>query len=478
MLAKAQPGTFTAARDLAMLAGIATHRGDLEAAERMYREALSIRAGITVFGPYMVQIVRDEVGGLTAPSPAGVTREEIEDLRRKLQRLRETLLADAGLKPPGERPAKTAATAPPKKAEPSPLETLQRTLAKAEHEDPGSLTVADRWQDLGELYFEGKDLAAAEIAWLRALDLRERLAPGTLREARTLHDLGRVHAQAGRDRAAASFLCRAARALDRRNHSVPDDAEARAVLGEEPAEFDRDCIAALVAARRPDEAFLTLERSRVRGAAAVSIGPDFVRQRVRQRKEIEQDRAQALTRLARLSTSRDRDEVDLLGEYSEELESRRDAILPPLKLDSLRAALAPGTLLLAWSIGEEQSFLFAIHPAGATGPGVEVFPISAEAADLQARIPAFARQAGNVEVEPGWPRTEARALYRLLLGPAGTPVTAAERLVLVPDAVLEALPFGALVQGEKLLEEGARIEKAESAAAWVEAVLISGPQTR
>lgn len=462
VLAKAQPGTFAAARDLAVLAGLATRRGDLEAAERMYREALSIRSGIVVLGPYLVQAIRDEVAGFGAPGPSGVTREEIEDLRRKLQRLRETLLAEAGLKPPGDRPAKTAA-APAKKEkekeEPSPLEALQRALAKAEREEPGSLTVADRWQDLGELSFEDGDLIAAEIAWLRALDVREKLAPGTLREARTLHDLGRVHAQAGRDRAAASFLCRAARALDRRNRPAPEDAEAQATFGEETAAYDRDCIAALVAARRPDAAFLALERSRVRGAA-LSSALD------RRRKEVEQERAQALTRLSRLSTSRDRDEVDLLAAYAEELESRRDEIVHPLKLDSLRAALAPGTLLLAWSIGEDQSFLFAVRPSGAPGPGVEVFPVLVKAADLLKRIPVFAAQAASVETEPGRPRTEARELYRLLLGPAEAPIAAAERLILLPDEVLAPLPFGALIQGEKRLEERARVETAASATAW------------
>lgn len=452
-LALAQPGSFTAARDLAELARISTHQGDLEAAERFYRRALAARSEkITVYGPYLVEAVRDEVDSFGMPDRRGATREEIEDVRQKLQRLRETLLALAGVPPRPEAAAKTAAAAPPRKEEPSPLETLQKALAKAEREAPGSLTVSDRWQDLGAYAFAERDWIAAEISWLRALDLREKLAPGTLREARTLHDLARAHARADRKRAALSFFCRAAGALDRMGRTPVDDA-ARDALGAMPASYDQDCIAALVEARHPQEAFLALERSRVRGAA-LTLPAELLRRR----KEIDAERAQVLTRLGKLSTSRDRDEVDVLVDYTEDLEFQRDGSAGPLDLDGLRTSLAPGTLLLAWSVGEDRSFLFVVRGAETPGPDVEVFPLRDGAADLKDRVRAFTGEAAA--------RGEAMELYRRLFGPVDEQVARAERLVLLADGVLKPLPFGSLVRGDSLLEQQKQIETALSATAW------------
>src|SRR6185436_19590452 len=125
-------GSFTAARDIAMLAIIASHRGDLDAAERLSLQALSTRSQLAVIGPYLVQIVREEVGDFGTASPGSVTREQIDDLRRKLERLQETLLAEAGVPPerPAESAAKPAAAPAKKKEEPSPLETLKQALMK------------------------------------------------------------------------------------------------------------------------------------------------------------------------------------------------------------------------------------------------------------------------------------------------------------------------------------------------------------
>jgi tetratricopeptide (TPR) repeat protein len=461
--AQAPQESYTAARDLAMLATIATWQGDLDSAERRYRQALSTRKQIAPIGPPLVQVIREEVESFRIP-PRGNSRgntQEIDALRRRLERLRETLLAEAGVAParPGESSARSAATAPPKKE--NPLELIQKALAKAEREAPGSLAVSDRWQELGSFAFENGDPVAAEIAWLRALDLREKLASGTLRDARTLHDLGRVHQKAERETAAASFFCRAAAALDRQGQMPVDDEAARAALGAEPGSYDRDCVAALVAMNRPEEAFLALERSRVRGTA-LPLAPQLARRR----KDIDTERNRALGRLGRLSTSRDRDEVDLLLAYARDLEAQREEIAGPLDLDGIRAALPAGTVLLAWSIGETESFLFVVQPAGTPGLGVEVHPVRSGAAALWERVDAFAAEAGTVETGPGPTRKEAVELYRLLLGPVDTRIATAEKLLVLPDDILAPLPFDALVRGEDLLGKQKPIETDASATAW------------
>ncbi len=422
-------GSFTAARDLAVLADIATHQGDLKAAEHLYRQSLSERSRLAAaFNPYLVRTIQDEVAGFGSPEMRGATSEEVRELRGKLEGLRDTLLKLAGVPPRTGSTMKAAAAVPPKNPEPDPLETLQKELAKAEREAPGSLAVSGRWQDLGTFAFQKGDLVAAEIAWLRALDLREKLAPGAHLEVQTLHDLGRVHAKAARKRAAASFFCRAANSLSR--------------LGKAPEGtiYDQQCLAALVDLQRPEEAFEVLERSRVRDTAPT--------------KDILAERRRAIERLERLSTSRDRDEVDLLGAYIAELEVRRAEAVGPRDLEALRAGLPPGTLLLTWSIGDDRSFLFLVRPAEAAGPGVEAFSIPARARNLRERVLAFAREAAP-------DRGEAVDLYRQLLGPADDQIATAERLLLLPGEILEPLPFGALVQKP--------LETAASATAWAAA---------
>ena len=424
-LAMAPSGSLAAGRDLALLASIATHRGDLDQAERLYQQALATRRRITVFSAYYTRMIREEIAGFGVPDWRSA--EETRELRRKLEELRERLLTLAGVPAKEAGSTKTAAV-PSKKPEPTPLETLQKELAKAEREAPGSLAVSDRWQELGELAFQEGDPVAAEIAWLRALDLREKLAPGAHLEVQTLHDLGRVHDRAARKRAAASFFCRAAGSLSR--------------LGKAPEGtiYDQQCLAALVDLQRPEEAFEVLERSRVRDTATT--------------KDILAERRQAIERLGRLSTSRDRDEVDLLGSYIAELEARRAEAVGPRDLEALRADLLPGTLLLTWSIGDDRSFLFLVRPAEATGPGVEVFPVRARAGDLRERVLAFATNAAPT-------RAEAADLYRQLFGPAGEQIAKAERLLLLPGELLQPLPFGALVQKP--------LEMAASATAWATA---------
>lgn len=455
-LALAATGSFAAARDLAMVAVATTYQGDLDKAESLYRQALKARVLLIPIGtPYLVQVVQEEVGRFARAEQMGGDRERIELLRLKLRRLREALMTEAGAAPPqriarqevaGDKKAskdqkdskdnKEAAASPKQpeaQAEPekelSLLEKVTRALAEAEQEDPGSLVVSDHWQDLGTLAFAEGDVVGAEVAWLRALDLREKLAPGTLREARTLHDLGRLHLRAKRTLPATSYLCRAAGLLDWMTPEELESAGTRTALAAKPSAYDRDCVAALVETGRPEEAFLALERSHAR-AAGSPLSPEMARRR----RQIEEEHGGHLARLARLSTSRDRDEVLLAQGHARSLETQRAEISAPLSLPDLRAALAPGTLLLAWSGGSTESLLFVVRPDGMQGPGVEVFA-----------VPAGSRK----------PREKVAALAK-----------AEKLLVLLPEKATMPSVIATLVQGNPTPADRKPLEKTVSVTAW------------
>jgi CHAT domain-containing protein len=108
--------------------------------------------------------------------------------------------------------------------------------------------------------------------------------------------------------------------------------------------------------------------------------------------------------------------------------------------EEIAGGLEPGTMLLEYSLGEKRSFLWAIDSRGLRS---FVLPVS------QKRIEALARQAYQ-ELSGAGPGTahpgrSIEALSRILLGPIWNGRSARlHRLVVVPDASLQLIPFAAL----------------------------------
>ncbi|HEX4494808.1 MAG TPA: CHAT domain-containing tetratricopeptide repeat protein [Thermoanaerobaculia bacterium] len=112
----------------------------------------------------------------------------------------------------------------------------------------------------------------------------------------------------------------------------------------------------------------------------------------------------------------------------------------PLRAAEIQALLDPGTLLLAYALGDERSYLWAV-----TRERIDSFELPA-----RARVEALARKV-NEELSrfdvDGRRReaADAAALGRLLLGPVAARL-GGQRLVVVPDGALEYIPFGVLPQ--------------------------------
>lgn len=113
----------------------------------------------------------------------------------------------------------------------------------------------------------------------------------------------------------------------------------------------------------------------------------------------------------------------------------------PLRAAEIQALLDPGTLLLAYALGDERSYLWAV-----TRERIDSFELPA-----RARVEELARRV-NEELSrfdvDDRPREAAdlSALGRLLLGPVAARLGRldGQRLVVVPDGALEYIPFGAL----------------------------------
>jgi CHAT domain-containing protein/tetratricopeptide (TPR) repeat protein len=110
----------------------------------------------------------------------------------------------------------------------------------------------------------------------------------------------------------------------------------------------------------------------------------------------------------------------------------------PIRGEEIAGLLDPGTLFLEYSLGEDRSFLWAL---GAGGLRSFVLPPQREIEDLARQV---YEELSTVESGARRQGEAAEALSRILLGPVWSETADLHRLVVVPDAALHTLPFGAL----------------------------------
>jgi len=182
------------------------------------------------------------------------------------------------------------------------------------------------------------------------------------------------------------------------------------------------------------------------------------------------ERRQSLRR--RLSAKADQqlkqsgEKADTLGREIETLMSELDSVEAEIRrLDPLYAAVAApralgvedvgklldgDTLLLEYSLGEDHSYLWAI------GSGFfRSFSLPPQK-EIEAPARRLYEELSTVEAGAGVQRDAAEDLSRILLAPVWSDAARYRRLVVVPDAALHLLPFGALPApgtGKPLLEQ-------------------------
>lgn len=106
---------------------------------------------------------------------------------------------------------------------------------------------------------------------------------------------------------------------------------------------------------------------------------------------------------------------------------------PPLDAAGIRGLLDPGTLLLAYTLGDEKSYLWAVTPERVAGFELPGRP----------EIEAAARRSYEEVSKTDQQEVELRSLSRLLLGPIAD-LLHGRRLVIVADGALHYIPFAAL----------------------------------
>ncbi len=305
----------------------------------------------------------------------------------------------------------------------------------------------------------GFHYAAAKVHHQESLSTRRKLAPDTLPEALSLNHLGAL-ALRTRNFKEARRLYEQSIAIYENERRRIDSVESRSLLLAGSNSPYPGFIAALAELHDAPALFSALERSRTRSLVELmterrtGLSADAPPDLIRRQAELDRRRALGSTALLALgagdTAGRERLRVDLatVVRQQREIEAEIRRASPrlgalayprPLDLRGARAALDPGTLLLAYHVGETGSYLVAVEDGASPAPP-RLYRLQVPAARLAQQV----AELRSAIVQEGAVLARGRKLYGQLLLPAQAQIRRARRLLICPDGPLHLLPFGAL----------------------------------
>jgi len=448
-----EPEGLHLAKSLNNLAMVMEDRGDLNAAESYYREALALHETLDP-GSLDVAAGLENLGTLSRqrgdlPGAEALMRRALEIQQRLAPESVTTALGLVNLAVCLEKGNDLAG------AEGRALEALSlyRKIA------PASLGESFALQTLAEVALKRRDLPEAEALAREALALRERLASDSFQLADSAHLLGRVFAERGDLNGALPYLEQAVGALEAQRGHLGGGSRAAEDFGQLYANDYRDLLEVQVRAGQTAKAYRTLERARAQTLLQMLAERDLDFSRdapaalLAEQRRVDLDYERVQKEIAGLNAQGQAERLQALqrrqlslrevqARVREEIRGASPGLASleyPQPFDAARAgaALDPGTLALAYSVGEKRSFLFALGPE----PGaLAAFEIPIGRPELAAKIRRF-RGGLDGSAPQG---VEAQALTDLLLRPARAQLRRARRLLVLPDGPLHVLPFGAL----------------------------------
>jgi CHAT domain-containing protein/tetratricopeptide (TPR) repeat protein len=438
---------------------VARRSGDLEAAERYQRQVVETFRELLPGSPSLAaaldnlsRVVHDredlEEAEALNHEALGMLPEASDDPQVRLLRAavlvnRGELALEAGLLDGAEQ-------------------TLRQGLADLEAAIPGSLDVAETRTILARWAEAAGHREEAVAHHRQALAVRRALAPGSVAEAESLHALGTLTRDEGRLEEAIELFRAALDALERQEPGRRGAEDVRSRFGARHADFYRDLSDLQIRLGDPSAAFETFERSRARRFLALLAERDLDWTRdldpelERRRRELSLEYERLLLELGASDPgSEQRGELEARLQESR-LERERitsavrqasprlaDLVYPePAGLERIVSRLDPGTLLLAFSVGDSESTLYALTRDMAE-PEIHRVPYGDEQLGPEVRrLLDFVRwhRPGDEAVIDA---LRAR-LGAWLLEPVASRLEGAARLLVVPDRSLQLLPFSLL----------------------------------
>lgn len=228
----------------------------------------------------------------------------------------------------------------------------------------------------------------------------------------------------------------------------------------------RELVALLVDAERLQEAVIVAERLRAR-----ALGQAMARGTVERLPAMSADdrrrhdalnEAIATANRKLLVAGKDERNTALRAELGEHRQALRQFLFdlyarrPDIRrrnVDDPRTILEDGArllprqdeALLTFAIGEEETFAFLLERGDDGGTRISVHRAGLAQAELERGVRKFVAQVEGLGLDYG---SDARRLFRQLLGPFGERVASRRLLYIVPDGILWRLPFQALQDGQ------------------------------
>ncbi len=345
-------------------------------------------------------------------------------------------------------------------------ETAERlymqVLERAQEMVPGSLHEAQALNDLGEVRSATGRLEEARDGFERSLGISKRLSPGGQEIVVSLHGLADLDRLEGDSVAALGHLEEAVGALEEQGRHAGGDYEAWAKFQQRNSTLYRDYVGLLIETGRLPEAFHALERSRARAfldllaARPLTLSRDLRPELERAYSEAIEAYDRVLSELAVLDSRSEEGRFEELRQRLAAARRRRDEVRAqvwaadprlaeiehpePLDVESAAAVLGPGTLLLAFFLDQEASYLFALGPEPGKFAVHRIDRGELELAEDVTRFRSLVGKAGSLDAV----KLLASNLSLHLLQPAAAAISRSTRILVSPDGPLHSLPFAAL----------------------------------
>ncbi len=343
------------------------------------------------------------------------------------------------------------------------LKEAERDLLKAKNlfgfETPSTSPEATIVGLLGEIALGNGHYDAAIDQLETSLKVWEATRPDSTNEASIASSLGRAWLARGDKKKAETHFRRSIRAIEKQQARAGGGDRGLVAFRNKFIGLYRIYQDFLLSEGREVEAFELYERSRAQALRALLQGRDLA---FAVDKELERERRQlggriesTYRQISRLPAASQKDHEKLRLKL-EELHAERDALSrrlraaspriaaaeapPSRKLGEIQSAIPSQTLLLAYSLGKTRSTLFVVDPTS----GLEVHALDASAEELRRKIHRWS----ELVVSPRTRREFSalnRRLTQLLLGPVAEKIATSSQLVIIPDAFLHQLAFGALL---------------------------------
>jgi len=456
------PDNLKIAVSLDTLGNIVREQGDLAMAREYYLKALAVRERLAP-NSLETAFVLTNLGSLAFDrgEPAAARDYHLQALAM-MERLAPDNIEVAGTL--AELGKVLAAQGDPAGAG----EMYRRALTLAERLSPESLYVADTLNGLGNLRRTQGDPSAAGEHLRRAIAIYERLAPGSRGLADNLRGLALAEKAAGQRSESAALLARAIDTLEVQRSRAGGES-ARSSFASVTGDFYTDLIAAYLDSKDLSLALETLERSRARtmlemvSTRYIDLEGEIPAALLERQRDLAGLRRRLSDQLAQAGPKADPREVEAWRTELLMLPQKEDALAEeirrasprlaalqypkPLNYQAMRDTLEPGTVLVAYAVGEKESYLFTLRrlPPGAKSPELQAVRLEAGRKELENRVMAYRSMMD--QPDPGaeeW-KASSRELFSLLLGPVAPEIAGSERILLLPDGPLHLLPFATLM---------------------------------